>query len=107
MFREGQKEREEVGSLKPAENQLLQGRAQEDGATGRKGEVPATARGAGWALNQSDAGSTVPMRWRGFNGAGKSWERQHGAVYPIKTWKQKVNPSAEAGLLLHLPSAAA
>ena len=54
MLREGQK-RGEVESLKSAEDQPLQGWVQEDGVTGRKGEVLVTARVAGWALNQPDA----------------------------------------------------
>lgn len=44
------KKGEEVRSLKPAENHLLQGWAQEDGAKGRRGEVLGTMRGAGWTL---------------------------------------------------------
>lgn len=52
---EKDKKGEEVWSLKPAENHLLQGWAQEDGAKGRKGEVLVTMRGAGWTLEQLDA----------------------------------------------------
>lgn len=47
---EKDKKGEEVRSLKPAENHLLQGWAQEDGAKGRKGEVLGTMRGAGRTL---------------------------------------------------------
>ena len=68
---EKDKKREEVRSLKPAQNQLPQGWAQEEGAMGRKGEVLVTARG--W-MGSQPAGCLpiVPMRWRGFNKADNS-----------------------------------
>lgn len=86
MYIERDKKREEVWSLKPVKNQLLQGWAQQKGVTGREGEVLATARGAAWALNQPDA-----YQWCRCDGEALIkqktllWKRQHGPVYPVKT----------------------